>query len=192
MDPDLIGATYEQTSQRMAENKVGATFDYCMQMWLEPSVNAENVEFLPIANLETGYEPYIVIEPSFFSWQKWAVTKDCKDPEAVAALLDVLYSDRYEELSAWGIEGETYEVVDGRRQLMEGIGGAYWEQNAKDRKTPGGSLWSGCVFPHRFPVHNGIPVHLPPRAQKRISKERGLPGRGLSGCQILLHGHCHR
>ena len=29
----LIGATYEQTSQRMAENKVGATFDYCMQMW---------------------------------------------------------------------------------------------------------------------------------------------------------------
>ena len=111
------------------------------------SVNAENVEFLPIANLETGYEPYIVIEPSFFSWQKWAVTKDCKDPEAVAALLDVLYSDRYEELSAWGIEGETYEVVDGRRQLMEGIGGAYWEQNAKDRKTPGGSLWSGCVFP---------------------------------------------
>lgn len=147
MDPDLIGATYEQTSQRMAENKVGATFDYCMQMWLEPSVNAENVEFLPIANLETGYEPYIVIEPSFFSWQKWAVTKDCKDPEAVAALLDVLYSDRYEELSAWGIEGETYEVVDGRRQLMEGIGGAYWEQNAKDRKTPGGSLWSGCVFP---------------------------------------------
>lgn len=59
----------------------------------------------------------------------------------------MLYSDRYEELSAWGIEGETYEVVDGRRQLMEGIGGAYWEQNAKDRKTPGGSLWSGCVFP---------------------------------------------
>ena len=147
MDPDLIGATYEQTNQRMVENKVGATFDYCMQMWLEPSVNAEGAEFLPIANLETGYEPYIVTEPSFFSWQKWGVTKDCDNPKAVAALLDILYSDRYEELTAWGIEGETYQVVDGQRQLMDGIGGAYWEQNAKDRKTPGGSLWGGCVFP---------------------------------------------
>ena len=66
LDPDLIGATYEQTSQRMAENKVGATFDYCMQMWLEPSVNAENPEFLPIANLETGYDSYNIIEPPFF------------------------------------------------------------------------------------------------------------------------------
>ena len=95
MDPDLIGATYEQTNQRMVENKVGATFDYCMQMWLEPSINADGAEFLPIANLETGYEPYIITEPSFFSWQKWGVTKDCGNPKAVAALLDILYSDRY-------------------------------------------------------------------------------------------------
>lgn len=165
MDPDLIGATYEQTSQRMAENKVGATFDYCMQMWLEPSVNAENVEFLPIANLETGYEPYIVIEPSFFSWQKWAVTKDCKDPEAVAALLDVLYSDRYEELSAWGIEGETYEVVDGRRQLMEGIGGAYWEQNAKDRKTPAARCGAAAYSPP-FPCTQWNPSSPPAPSTK--------------------------
>lgn len=147
MDPDLIGASYDQLSQRMAENKVGATFDYCMQMWLEPSVNAENVEFMPIANLETGYEPYVVVEPSFFSWHKWGVSKDCDNPKAVAALLDILYSDRYEELTAWGIEGKTYEVVDGNRQLMDGIGGAYWEQNAADRNTPGGSMWAGCVFP---------------------------------------------
>ena len=147
LDPDLIGATYEQTSQRMAENKVGATFDYCMQMWLEPSVNAENPEFLPIANLETGYDSYNIIEPPFFSWHKWAVTKDCKNTEAVAALLDVLYSDRYEELTAWGIEGVTYEVVDGRRQLLEGNGGDFWEKNAKERKSYGGPLWSGCVFP---------------------------------------------
>ena len=34
-----------------------------------------------------------------------------------------------------------------RAKRTKGIGGAYWEQNAKDRKTPGGSLWSGCVFP---------------------------------------------
>lgn len=147
LDPDLIGASYEQTNQRMVENKVGATFDYCMQMWLEPSINAEDPQFLPIANLDTGYDPYIIIEPSFFSWQKWAVTKDCKNPEAVAALLDVLYSARYEELTAWGIEGKTYEVVNGDRQLMEGVGGAFWEQNAADRNSSGGPLWAGCVFP---------------------------------------------
>ena len=148
LDTDLVGASYEQTQQRMTENKVGATFTYCMQTWLEPSVNADGAEYLPIALLKAGeYTPYNVIEPPFFSWHKWVVTKDCKSPEAVAALLDVLYSAKYEELTAWGIEGETYEVVDGRRQLMEGIGNAYWEQMAADKKTPGAGLWAGCVFP---------------------------------------------
>ncbi len=149
LDTDLIGATYEQVSQRMAENKVGATFDYCMQMWLEPSINQEGAEFLPIALLttENNYTPYNIIEPPFFSWHKWVVTKDCQNKEAVAAFLDVIYSARYEELTAWGIEGKTYEVVDGSRQLMAGVGGAFWEQNAKDRNTAGGNLWSGCVFP---------------------------------------------
>ena len=50
-------------------------------------------------------------------------------------------------MTAWGEEGVTYQEVDGQRQLMDGIGGAFWEQNAKDHKTPGGSLWGGCVFP---------------------------------------------
>lgn len=148
LDPDLIGATYEQINQRMAENKVGATFDYCMQTWLEPSVNADGVEFLPIANLKAGdHTSYNIIEPPFFSWQKWVVTKDSKNPEAVAALLDILYSERYEELSAWGIKGKTYEVVDGRNQLLDGVGGAFWEQNAKDRNTNGAPMWTGSVFP---------------------------------------------
>ncbi|MEG0485291.1 MAG: extracellular solute-binding protein, partial [Oscillospiraceae bacterium] len=147
-DTDLIGATYEQTSQRMAENKVGATFDYCMQTWLEPSINAEGAEFLPIYDVNAGdYTPHLIVEPSFFSWHKWAISKDCENPEAVAALLDVLYSPEYETLTAWGIEGKSYEVVDGRRQLMEGVGNAFWEQNAKDHNTPGSGLWSGCVFP---------------------------------------------
>lgn len=149
IDTDLVGASYEQLNQRMVENKVGASFTYCMQTWLEPSVNAENVEFLPIALLK-GTEsstPYNIIEPQFFSWHKWVVTKDCKDDAGVAALLDIIYSPKYEELTAWGIEGETYEVVDGRRQMMKDIGNAFWKEMAANRKTAGGILWSGCVFP---------------------------------------------
>ncbi len=149
IDTDLVGATYEQINQRMAENKIGATFTYCMQTWLEPSVQAEGAEFLPIALLKGTQNsvPYNVIEPEFFSWKKWVVSKDCKDPAGVAALLDVIYSPKYEELTAWGIEGVTYEVVDGRRQQKEGFGNAFWKDMATSKTTYGNPLWGSCVFP---------------------------------------------
>ncbi|MEG0691530.1 MAG: extracellular solute-binding protein [Oscillospiraceae bacterium] len=149
VDTDLVGATYEQINQRMVENKIGGAFTYCMQTWLEPSVQAEGVEFLPVALLKGTEDatPYNVIEPEFFSWKKWVVSKDCKNPAGVAALLDVIYSPKYEEITAWGIEGVTYEVVDGRRQQKEGFGNAFWKDMAASKTTYGGPLWSGCVFP---------------------------------------------
>ena len=90
-----------------------------------------------------------------------------KDPEAVAALLDVLYSDRKKELSAWGIEGETYEVVDGRRYLMEGSAARTGSRTRRTVKPPTASGCGALRIPPPFPVATmESAVHLPPRSTK--------------------------
>ncbi len=46
------------------------------------------------------------------------VTSQCKNPEAVVRLIDYFYSEEGTNLLTWGIEGETYEVVDGEKRLL--------------------------------------------------------------------------
>ncbi len=38
-------------------------------------------------------------------WEHYVVTKSCKDPQAVARLLDIVYSEKYAQLTAFGQEG---------------------------------------------------------------------------------------
>lgn len=45
------------------------------------------------------------------------ITSNCKNPEAAAFLIDYLYSEEGSKLITWGIEGESYDVVDGKEVL---------------------------------------------------------------------------
>ncbi len=48
------------------------------------------------------------------------VSKDCEYPEAVAAVIDYMYSDEGSELMTWGVEGETFQKdANGVRTLTE-------------------------------------------------------------------------
>lgn len=49
------------------------------------------------------------------------ITKNCKEREAACWLIDAMYSDEGSTLLSWGIEGESYEVVDGEKKMMEGM-----------------------------------------------------------------------
>lgn len=49
------------------------------------------------------------------------ITSNCKTPEAAAYFIDYLYSEEGSTYLSWGIEGESYEVVDGEKQMMEGM-----------------------------------------------------------------------
>lgn len=49
------------------------------------------------------------------------ITSNCKTPDAAAYLIDYLYSEEGSNYLSWGIEGESYEVVNGEKQLMEGM-----------------------------------------------------------------------
>lgn len=47
------------------------------------------------------------------------ITSDCKDPVSVVRFIDYMYSQKGADLLTWGIEGESYVVVDGEKQLTE-------------------------------------------------------------------------
>ncbi len=150
LDTTLIGAaSSDPLNQKMAENKVGATFTYAMQKWLEPSIKAEDPQFLPIGPLPAveGITPINAIEPPFLAWKKWAFTKACTDLDAAGRFLDVIYSDEYRLISDFGIEGQTYDIVDGEPKLRDDvINNSLWEKMAEDRISTGGYLW-GSLFP---------------------------------------------
>ncbi len=47
------------------------------------------------------------------------ITSACKDPEAAVRFIDYMYSKEGSALLTWGVEGVTYEVKDGKKQLTE-------------------------------------------------------------------------
>ncbi len=151
LDPALIGATTSDLqNQKMAENKVAATYTYAMQAWLEPSVNADTeVYYQPIAPVQgvNGITPSLGIEPSELTSNRWAFTKACTNQEAAGALMDAFYCAETEVLDTWGIEGQTYEVVDGKKQYYPGVDNAHWEECSKDGRIHGDWLWGNAAFP---------------------------------------------
>lgn len=150
IDTSLIGEnTIDQQNQKMAENKIGATHSYCMQKWLEPQVKAGGAQFMPIAQLigVEGIKPSLSIEPYYYVWGKWAITKNCKNLDTAGALLDVLYTDKYADLCTYGIEGLSYDVKDGVKTLREGIDNSHWKEMAANKTSPGDRLWGDSILP---------------------------------------------
>lgn len=141
LETGVIGATTDDLmSQKISENKVGATVTYAMQKWLEPSIkgSATKAEYMPIGPLNAveGITPISATEAStLLMATNFAVTKNCKDQDGVAKLLSIIYSDKYETLCSGGIEGVEYKTVNGIRETQPGYANAYWAQNAKDGKS---------------------------------------------------------
>lgn len=87
----------------------------------------------------TEGQTYARVEESGFSGGNmgFAITKTCPEPERFIQFVDYLCSDEGQVLLNWGIEGEQYEVVNGRRTVIDNIwqkkevlehyGFTYWE-----------------------------------------------------------------
>ncbi len=47
------------------------------------------------------------------------ITSACKDPVAAVKLIDYMYSEEGSNLLTWGVEGESYKIVNGQKQLTD-------------------------------------------------------------------------
>ncbi|WMT42316.1 hypothetical protein RE628_07960 [Paenibacillus sp. D2_2] len=146
LDTSLIGATGEQKQQKMTENKVASISDYNLETYLEPTINGGG-EFLPLMPLQAAdhITPAAQLEPPFLVWQKYAITKDCKDVAAAIRFFDMIYSDKYADLLYWGIEGQTYKRDDNGAKVY--INNGSDEELAKSGQVTGRPLFGDTIFP---------------------------------------------
>lgn len=112
-----------QTSDKLiANDQVGV---YVNMIGSIPTKNAsvqtasgESGGFIPVLppqTVDTG-EQYLEIQNGILHY--FAVSRDCVQPDLAVKWLDYFYaSDEGRRLAHWGIEGETYEIVDGKPQL---------------------------------------------------------------------------
>jgi ABC-type glycerol-3-phosphate transport system substrate-binding protein len=145
LDTSLIGAKGEQILQKVTENKVASSHEYNMIMMREQQ--AKGSEYLPLMPLKAmdGITPAAQLEPPHLVWQKYAITKDAKNPEAAIKFFDMIYSEKYADLLYWGIEGDTYKRdTDGSKMY---INTGSDEEKAKTGKVNGSPLFGDTVFP---------------------------------------------
>lgn len=57
------------------------------------------------------------------------LSADIEAPEKVVAMMDYLYTDEGSLLTNWGIEGETYRMVEGEPELLPSVVEEYAQQN---------------------------------------------------------------
>lgn len=137
----------ETLNQKRAENKLAGCYTYGLEMWNASMTPVEDAKYMPLMPLQAvdGITPYAVMEPHTLTWDKYAITKECKDLEGAIRFFDVVHSERYIELLSWGIEGQTYYVDENGTKLFKDR--VSDEQAAKERRTRGNPLYGGTVFP---------------------------------------------
>ncbi|OPA80259.1 ABC transporter substrate-binding protein [Paenibacillus selenitireducens] len=146
LDTSLIEATGEQNQQKITDNQVASLHDYNLENYVEPTIRGGG-EFLPLMPLKAveGITPAVQQEPHFLIFNKYAITKDCKDIEAAIKFFDMVYSDKYADLMFWGIEGQTYKVESNGAKIYLNNGPA--EELAKTKQVTGNMLMGDTVFP---------------------------------------------
>lgn len=93
------------------------------------------------------------------------ITSACEDPVAAVKFIDYMYSEEGSNLLTWGIEGETYEVVDGRKVLTEMALSLNEEKGWL-------KLYSYAIGHASFPKYDGETVVLASYPEEQLIAER--------------------
>ncbi|MFB1049870.1 oxidoreductase [Paraliobacillus sp. JSM ZJ581] len=93
---------------------------------------------------EDGHQQYNKISSPVWATSNLVITKENPSPEATVRWMDHFYSDEGAELYYMGVEGETFEVVDGEKKYMDHIlnpeGDMTFEQSLAKQLT-----WLGSI-----------------------------------------------
>ena len=161
LDPAVIGSS--AANQNIENNRAAALSNYTMATWNEPAVaGAEDPRYLPLAALQAvdGIEPLVAIEPPSLSYGRWGFTNVADNMEANGRLLDLFSSEEYENLTQWGLEGDTHEIDEnGQPQLLPIALHDSYDLAYDEGKVIGDFLWgNGFMFMKRrfVPMENEI------------------------------------
>lgn len=131
LDPDFATQNNQTRNNKIINGVAGATIGagsgnlaFCMNTVLDADPDSEfELVGAPSPVLKKGDIPS---QPGY-SWpyegQGACITTQCKNKEIAALWLDYVYSEEGNWLTEWGVNGETYEVVDGKARKLETLPG---------------------------------------------------------------------
>ncbi|MBM7564297.1 extracellular solute-binding protein [Paenibacillus sacheonensis] len=115
--PDWLSMDYKAWTQFITTDKSFMTIQFIGQIEIMNAQLTDGAHLKFMAPpLGSGSQPYI--PNTNFEEYGFAVSSTTKNLDAALRYLDFLYSDEGKELLSWGKEGETYTMVDGKRQFL--------------------------------------------------------------------------
>ena len=101
----------------VSSNRASMIFSYSAEVWEEQGIAGyeDTAVYSPIVldddEGENGFM-YGLRDGLDAVYRGWFISASCKEPEAAVDLMDYVYSDEFEKLAQWGVEGVTYELND--------------------------------------------------------------------------------
>jgi len=126
LDADLFTYKGEEQLQALAKGKYAVDFGWIWNLWDKVNNPLATIDakayFKAITPPEgkSGTKPFID-SYSTIGWNVAVITKNCKDPEMAIKYFDFYMSPEGQAISFYGIEGETWEWVDGMPSLKAGV-----------------------------------------------------------------------
>jgi len=125
IDPEILTRGSNARQELLGNDIGGCTFD-----WHESTSNMNYNEELLAAVPDLQFLPFVTpanvngkvvteYSDSPVGDDCWGISKDCKDPVALVKYLDFWFSDAGCTLSQWGIEGMSYNIVDGEPRFSD-------------------------------------------------------------------------
>ncbi len=142
LDKESFVQKYDQYKAKIASGRVVGLID---QDWdyaeaqnalkAEGKFGATYARF-PVT-LNEDFEDHSFQGTGYLAGYGVGITKDAQDPERLVKFLDWLASDEGQVLVQWGIEGQHYNVVDGKRVIPEEVQNLKSNDNNTFKKTTG-------------------------------------------------------
>ena len=123
LDPNYGNPSTESTQAKVTKDRVGAyvTYPDWVSAWQKTlqEAGSKNARYIPILppkgpKGDCSVEISGVIDGTFTG-----ITKDCKDPVLAIKMLDYLWSEDGIKYLAWGIEGKTYTMENGKPKFTD-------------------------------------------------------------------------
>lgn len=123
LEADFASVTADQITSKFSQDIAGSTYNFS---WYTSMVYSPLYkDYDPSKPLIKGILPLKGPYGDQFYWGRnpitgiFGISKDAKDPELAFKFLDYASSDEAKTYYTWGIEGVTYEVVDGKKVFTE-------------------------------------------------------------------------
>ncbi|MCL2244095.1 MAG: ABC transporter substrate-binding protein [Treponema sp.] len=152
LDPESFTQTEDEWRAKIASGRVLGIayplwgYEESRQSLVGDGMQERTFAYLPIT-LNENYQAASLMDPGFSGGWGVAITTSCKDPERAFEFLDWMASEEAQVLINWGIQGTNYNIVNGKRVMIES------ERNASVSDPNWGRRTGVGIYQHPFPMY---------------------------------------